>query len=146
MFFKKAYGKDNLKKMSFDYFKNSNFINILEILFYITLIPIILVTIISNCYEIENISFYNNFLKNEKLEELIILKNISFKYIKKKIKSKNKNNFKTNIINKKKLLISRLIISFIMLFFCFFINDEYYLIIFSGITIVPFIGFIFPVF
>lgn len=86
-------------------------------LFYITLPAGVTIFLISNCYEIENIPYFE-----------------------KKLKNGNGNTCK------RKLLLSRMIISSFILFWVFFLNNEYYLTVISGCVLVPFVGFIFPVF
>lgn len=106
-----------MKNLAFDYFEKSWYIECLKWLFYITLPAGVLIFIISNCYEIENIPSYSNLLKTEEGNTC-----------------------------KKKLLLSRMGISFFILFWVFFLNNEYYLTVISGCVLVPFVGFIFPVF
>ena len=114
--FKKTYGKNNLKNLAFKYFLNSFYIKFLK-WFYLKMPASLLIYLISNCYELENIPFYKKLLIN-----------------------------KFGFVNKKKLLFSRLLNCFFMLFFLFFLNDEYYLTFIGKIVFVPFVGFIFPVF
>ena len=117
-FFNKTYGKKNLHNNPFDNYKDSNFFNVLFSFFYCISPFSLIIFIITNCYEIENIPAFSKFLKNSNVGHT----------------------------SKKKLVIFRLINTFLQLVPTFFINDEYFLTVFSGITVVPLVGLIFPVF
>lgn len=91
-------------------------IGFLKWMFYVTMPCAIIICLISNATEIENIPFVNEKLRNQR-----------------------------GHIDRKALIIFRLLTTYLMMFLTFLIDDEFYLMIFVGLVATPFIGFMVPV-
>lgn len=114
--FNQTFGTDGLKLNAFYYFPNSMLVEVLKVLFYITMPCGIIICLISNATEIENIPWINKQIKK-----------------------------RDGFIDRKMLLALRLCTTFTMMFFTFLIDDEFILMIFVGLVATPFIGFVVPV-
>ena len=102
--------------MTFDYYPGSYFVNVIRWAFYITQPLSILIFIVANTLEIENINYVASKLKGP-----------------------------DGLMSIPKLLSFRIILCLLMLCPIFFIQDEFLLMIITGIILIPSIGFLIPI-
>lgn len=111
-----TYGDQGLHPMTFDYYPDSHFVNLIRWAFYITQPLSILIFIVANSLEIENID-----------------------YIASKLKGLD------GSMSIPKLLSFRIVLCLLMLCPIFFIQDEFLLMVITGIILIPCIGFLIPI-